>query len=1098
MITLQPILQHAVSTPRLPPELMDLIVDILSDDVPSLTACALSSRQLLCRSRYHQFHTIHFDFLPNRLFNRCEIFSRKCQNVAPLVKLVGINIICPQVKELKMKYCSVTNLGTFLGGFHKLNKLALHHVDIVEETSSSSEVSLDLEELVITHICSRSSKNTIKYLLPLLSIPPRIRRLTYPIYPPVENIPQYDVIPYTHLDELLLVGAFLPNRPILHIQNVTRLHLSMIPLRLWHPVDACKYYDELTDWLIHLLQKAQGGCLKEVKLEYGLISISWSPYQWKQLDAILLKMDSGLIGIPGSPGKWKQLDAVLSKMELSKVELVFNTTQEEWGGEGVETSKWKLDRLALKYAAFFEQVKRRGLLTVSGQYLSYNHCVPRFRRGEIILRFTWSSQNSMADDDSAPEITTTATSADPHFLLFALIFRARSRCTSESTYTGNADPKFASNLGKSPHGGHRMSFFRRSNQRESEYTTKITTRLLIQNYAFEPSGEPRNVYVNYPLGVLEVDVSGKPIVRYERNKVRTTNLYEQFRRKPIFPYPRPSSVFDAASGAISVLPLVFILTVTDIKDAVEDYRRATLDEEVKTLAATKLGSWRNRRLGAISPLEFPDLNYAALMYQKAMIRPEDQNLSVHDQDQNSWWTDRHAKGRWSLKPRKSIKATSSIASEDNIERSSFYLDSEPPHQNVYLYHGVLRHKDTVTGEKRQESVMINEMLLRGCAIRNTTWIIGQVIFTGADTKIIVNGSSTPSKRSEIEKETNFNVIVNDAQTGTSTEFFEIDSEATDSSIFNAIITFVSCLIAFQNIVPISLYIFTEIAKTIQAYFISQDVDMYYQPYNTPCVPKTWNISDDLGQIEYTCSVHGIAYGEGVTEAQRGAAIREGNADSLDPRDLTEKLTAIKQQMLSVMERTFKNRYLQPEKLALPFPTNGHKPEPQELQCHLDYKAESQDGAALVASARGVGFTLVKKSKDTFDIQVMGQPEKYTLLNVLEFNSTRKRMSTIFRCPDGRLILYCKGGDNEQMSKDMEMFANNGLRTLCITYRWLTPGMTPLWLPVATLVKCAPQDFSPSLNMSNPVTGKLPQKETELLQPHRLIMQVQPVPKKSAL
>ena len=57
--------------------------------------------------------------------------------------------------------------------------------------------------------------------------------------------------------------------------------------------------------------------------------------------------------------------------------------------------------------------------------------------------------------------------------------------------------------------------------------------------------------------------------------------------------------------------------------------------------------------------------------------------------------------------------------------------------------------------------------------------------------------------------------------------------------------------------------------------------MYYRPYDTPCVPKTWNISDDLGQIEYVfsdktgtltqnvmefqkCSIHGVAYGEGVT------------------------------------------------------------------------------------------------------------------------------------------------------------------------------------------------------------------------------------------
>ncbi len=59
----------------------------------------------------------------------------------------------------------------------------------------------------------------------------------------------------------------------------------------------------------------------------------------------------------------------------------------------------------------------------------------------------------------------------------------------------------------------------------------------------------------------------------------------------------------------------------------------------------------------------------------------------------------------------------------------------------------------------------------------------------------------------------------------------------------------SCIIAFQNIVPISLYISIEIVKTIQAYFISQDIEMYYAGYDTPCVPKTWNISDDLGQIE---------------------------------------------------------------------------------------------------------------------------------------------------------------------------------------------------------------------------------------------------------
>ena len=29
--------------------------------------------------------------------------------------------------------------------------------------------------------------------------------------------------------------------------------------------------------------------------------------------------------------------------------------------------------------------------------------------------------------------------------------------------------------------------------------------------------------------------------------------------------------------------------------------------------------------------------------------------------------------------------------------------------------------------------------------------------------------------------------------------------------------------------------------------------MYYKPFDAACTPKTWNISDDLGQIEYIFS-----------------------------------------------------------------------------------------------------------------------------------------------------------------------------------------------------------------------------------------------------
>jgi phospholipid-translocating ATPase len=281
--------------------------------------------------------------------------------------------------------------------------------------------------------------------------------------------------------------------------------------------------------------------------------------------------------------------------------------------------------------------------------------------------------------------------------------------------------------------------------------------------------------------------------------------------------------------------------------------------------------------------------------------------------------------------------------------------------------------------------------------------------------------------------------------------------------------------------------------------------MYYAPYDTPCVPKTWNISDDLGQIEYIfsdktgtltqnvmefqkCSIQGVTYGEGITEAQRGAASRDGKADLYDPKEVAEKLGNLKRQMISTMERTFKNRYLQPDKVTLVAPKmaddladrkseqRGHiiaffralalchtvladRPEPQTEPHLLNYKAESPDEAALVSAARDAGFPFLGKSKENVDIEVMGQIEKYTILKVLEFNSTRKRMSVVVRSPDGRLVLYCKGADSviyarlakdhdqalkEQTNKDMEMFANNGLRTLCIAYRYLEEDEYLTW------------------------------------------------------
>ena len=331
----------------------------------------------------------------------------------------------------------------------------------------------------------------------------------------------------------------------------------------------------------------------------------------------------------------------------------------------------------------------------------------------------------------------------------------------------------------------------------------------------------------------------------------------------------------------------------------------------------------------------------------------------------------------------------------------------------------------------------------------------------------------------------------------------------------------SCMVVFQNIVPISLYISIEIVKTIQAFFIFQDVDMYYAPLDYPCVPKTWNISDDLGQIEYIfsdktgtltqnvmefkkCSINGISYGEGITEAMVGAARRDGkDTTGMDSSSQERELEQAKSTMVGILSRAFKNRYMREEKTTLISPQLAHdvtttQSESAEQRrniiaffralalCHtaladrpdandpftLEYKAQSPDEAALVAAARDVGAVFLNKNNQTIDIEVMGRPERYTPLKVLEFNSTRKRMSTIVREPDGRILMICKGADSviyerlrpdhsqelkQVTQNDLETFANAGLRTLCIAYRYLEEGEYLEWSKIHDQAAAAMHD-----------------------------------------
>ena len=87
-------------------------------------------------------------------------------------------------------------------------------------------------------------------------------------------------------------------------------------------------------------------------------------------------------------------------------------------------------------------------------------------------------------------------------------------------------------------------------------------------------------------------------------------------------------------------------------------------------------------------------------------------------------------------------------------------------------------------------------------------------------------------------------------------------------------------------------------------------------------------------------------------------------------------------------------------------------ETKEGQKYIVYNAASPDELALVNGARHLGFAFESRDDDNNMIcRAWGEERKYKLLNVIEFDSTRKRMSVIIRTPDNRIMVICKGADS---------------------------------------------------------------------------------------
>ncbi|CAF3363194.1 unnamed protein product [Rotaria sp. Silwood1] len=517
----------------------------------------------------------------------------------------------------------------------------------------------------------------------------------------------------------------------------------------------------------------------------------------------------------------------------------------------------------------------------------------------------------------------------------------------------------------------------------------------------------------------------------------------------------------------TAVPLSIILCCAAVKEIIEDVKRHIQDGLVnkRRVLIYRHGNWlyttwQKVKVGDIVKVIDKEFFPADLV----LLSSGEPHSICYIQTSN-------LDGETNLKVRQGLPQTAHMISSAQLRDLHGVIECELPNRNLYEFAGTLKLNNVAF----PIPLGADQILLRGSQLKNTAWIYGLVIYSGHDTKLMMNSSSVPFKRTNVEQVTNsqilFLLVLLIILCSFSTIAGEIwnyrnkiahwylgltqlsDDKTARTVPNNFGYTFLTFFILFNNLIPISLQITVDLVKFIQAYFINWDIDMYDRETDTPASARTSNLNEELGQVKYIfsdktgtltknvmvfkqCTIGGIMYGSGnVVEFNSYELLKNLEQHSTGDQ-IREFLT-----LLSTCHTVVPENKMHTDSLN-----------------DIVYQASSPDEYALVTAIKEMGVVFFLRTPASVAINFRGEDETYEILNVLEFSSDRKRMSVIVRTPKKEIKLYCKGADSvimERLASDdlnvplttdhLESFAKDGLRTLCLAYRILTNDEYNEWL-----------------------------------------------------
>ncbi|XP_059652856.1 phospholipid-transporting ATPase 1 [Cornus florida] len=618
--------------------------------------------------------------------------------------------------------------------------------------------------------------------------------------------------------------------------------------------------------------------------------------------------------------------------------------------------------------------------------------------------------------------------------------------------------------------------------------------------------DARLIYVNDPVKTNERFEFAGNSIRTGKYSVLTflpRNLFEQFHRVAYIYFLVIAVLNQLPQLAVfgrgaSILPLAFVLLVTAVKDAYEDWRRHKSDRiENNRLASVFVNNqfqqkkWKDIQVGEIIKISANDTLPCDIVL-----------LSTSDPTGVAYVQTINLDGESNLKTRYAKQETLSKIPEK--EKINGLIKCEKPNRNIYGFQANME----IDGKR--VSLGPSNIVLRGCELKNTAWALGVAVYAGRETKAMLNNSGAPSKRSRLETRMNREIILlslflvalctvvsvcagvwlrrhrdelDDLPYYRRKDYSESEGDEKDYKYYGwgmeIFFTFLMSVIVFQIMIPISLYISMELVRVGQAYFMIRDARMYDEASNARFQCRALNINEDLGQIKYVfsdktgtltenkmefqcASIWGVDYNNG--KAIQGEEVEYSTqvaGQVLKPK-MKVKVDAELLQLLKSGKDTKGGKNVHDFFLALAA-CNTIVPLIVETSDStvsvIDYQGESPDEQALVYAAAAYGFMLIERTSGHIEIDVQGERQRFNVLGLHEFDSDRKRMSVILGCPDKTVKVFVKGADTTMFSvidKSLNLdivrateahihsYSSVGLRTLVIGMRELSDSEFEQW------------------------------------------------------